>query len=681
MNITRARIIQVVIMFIIHVTTLFLLQRWVLTGFDADSLRALVVVTILLGFAQSVFWWVFINFFSRLPVWLYPIITFVLNGALVYMIGNLVRGITIDSLSTGIWITLWLTAVDAILGGIFSLDEDSQFDRSVIKRMVSRRGNPTPTDVPGFLYLEIDGLSEKLFRQAIEKGYMPTMKRWIDQGTHQIVGWETDFSSQTGAMQTGILLGNNTDIPAYRWWDREQKRMIMSGLPKDAQAIEARLTTGRGLCSDGGSSRGNMFSGDATESMFTFSTIRNKERGRGPGFYFYLFSPYVVARLVTRFSTEVIKEWWEAAAQRRRKDKYRVSARNLPYALLRAFMGPVLQDLVTYTTISDILRGLPAVYALYPGYDDLSHFAGMSSPEAFESLHEVDRYFARIENATKLAPRPYHLIVLSDHGQSLGPTFKTAHGMSLEELVKSLVSPDQDVYYTMTHNDNWDNISAVLSESANANTRTAGLIRRMLASRSHDGYVEVAPQNATAEVEEAKAENAKVVVFGSGCTGLVYFTDSPQRMTFEQIQDTHPELVLGLQSHPGIGFVLVRSEIQGDIVIGKGGVHYLVDDHTEGIDPLAHYGPHAADHLRRESSYSNCPDLVVNTLYDPATQELAGFENQVSHHGGLGGLQNHPFILHPTVLPYDGTPIITAVAVHGLLRSWREQVQNLNGTN
>jgi hypothetical protein len=189
--------------------------------------------------------------------------------------------------------------------------------------------------------------------------------------------------------------------------------------------------------------------------------------------------------------------------------------------------------------------------------------------------------------------------------------------------------------------------------------------------------VEVVPQNAAADEQAAKAESSKVVVFGSGSTGLIYFTDSPQRMTFEQIQDAYPELILGLNNHPGIGFSLVRSEAQGDLVIAKGGVYYLSDDHVEGIDPLANYGPNAARHLRRESSYSNCPDLVVNTVYDPATEELAGFENQVSHHGGLGGPQNHPFILKPASLPYDGQPIIGAESVHHLLRAWREQVQGL----
>ncbi|PWB54294.1 MAG: hypothetical protein C3F13_07100 [Anaerolineales bacterium] len=676
MKIKKIPVVKIIAVFIVHALTLFILQKN-MTGFQVDTLTSLTVLTIALGLSQSLFWWIFINFFTWLPSILYPIITFILNGVLVLLIGNMVKGITITSVSTGIWIAIWLAAVDAVLGELLSLDEDARFDRSVTRQMVKRLSNPTKTDVPGFLFLEIDGLGIEKLRMAMDKGYTPTMKRWVDQGSHKLISWETDSTSQTGAMQTGILLGSNWDVPAYRWWDRTQKKMVMSGKPKDAQSIEERLSTGIGLLTDGGASRGNMFSGDATESMLTFSTLRKREGDRGPGFYFYLFSPYVVARLFTRFTLEVIKELWQASAQRRRKDKYRVKRRNFAYSFLRGFMGPVLQDLVTYTVISDLLRGVPAIYALYAGYDDLNHFAGLQAPETFEALHEVDRYFARLEAALKSAPRPYHIIVLADHGQSQGPTFQVAHGQTLEQLVKVLIKNDNDVFYSDAHNDSWDNLNSVLSESANANTRTAGLMRKMLASRSHDGYVEVAQEGITTDKVETKAENAKVVVMGSGCTGLIYFTDASQRMTFEQIQTAYPELLLGLKDHPGIGFILVRTESQGDIVVGKQGVHYLVDDKVEGADPLENFGPNAAFHLRRESSFGNCPDLLVNTVYDPVTEELAGFEEQASHHGGMGGPQNYPFLLHPAVLPHNGSPVIGAESVHHLLRSWREQVQDL----
>jgi hypothetical protein len=569
--------------------------------------------------------------------------------------------------------TLGLTAVNAILAGVLALDIDERFDRNVTYKMVLKRNKPTPSNVPGIIFLEIDGLGEKIFRHALAEGHMPNLKRWLDRGSHTVLGWETDFTSQTGAMQTGILLGNNDDVPAYRWWDRATKRIIMSGNPKDAKVIEARLSNGKGLLSDGGASRGNMFSGDAAESLLTMSTVLDRSRSSGPGFYLYLFSPAVVSRMVVRYLTEVFKEWGQAFQQRRRKDKYMVSARNIPYGFFRALMGTFFQELATYTVISDIVRGVPAVYALYAGYDDLSHFAGMNTPEAYEMLTEIDRYYGRIERAVELAPRPYRLVVLSDHGQSLGPTFKAAHGMSLEDLVKGLVANDQEVFAAVDNHEAWDNINAFLSESVNANTRTAKVLRTALRSKEQDGGVAMGPHRdeKEADQEQAKAQEARVIVLGSGSTGLIYFGDAGERLTYEQIQERYPELILGLFKHPGIGFVLVRSEENGDMVLGQGGFHYLKDDTVEGNDPLAIYGPNAARHLRRESSFSNCPDLIVNTLYDPISEELAGFENQVSHHGGLGGPQNHGFIFHPAELPVDGAPIIGATHVYSLLRSWR----------
>jgi hypothetical protein len=564
-----------------------------------------------------------------------------------------------------------VTIVNAILGAFLSIDEDNVFDRSVTGRMVRKFGKPTKTDIPGFLFLEVDGLGKALLHHALDEGFMPTLKRWLDQGTHSLTGWETDYSSQTGAMQTGILLGKNDDVPAYRWWDRSAQKIVMSGDPRDAVAVETSLSTGRGLLAVGGASRGNMFSGDATESLFTMSTVLDRKRSTGPGFYFYLFSPYVVIRLISRFVIEVLREWLEAWQQKRRKDKYIVKARNLPYAFFRGFMGPVMQDLATYTVISDVLRGVPAIYALYAGYDDLSHFAGMNSPEAFKVLHETDRYFARIERALKDAPRPYHVVVLSDHGQTLGPTFESAYEVSLETLVDALIAGKGDVYLAQGTDETWDKLHALLTESIHDDTRTARVLRRMFRSRTKDDVVQVAPISENQEVAKAK----KAVVMASGCVGLIYFTGSKERMTQEQIQEAYPDLILGLVKHPGIGFVMVQSKEHGPMVLGKNGIYFLSDDKVEGEDPLKPFGPNAARHLKRENGFLNCPDILVNTAYDLQTQEMPGFEDQVSHHGGIGGPQCHPFLLHPASLPVGDEPIVTATALHNVMRGWRDQVQ------
>jgi len=204
----------------------------------------------------------------------------------------------------------------------------------------------------------------------------------------------------------------------------------------------------------------------------------------------------------------------------------------------------------------------------------------------------------------------------------------------------------------------------------NANTRTSSVVRTAMRSRTQeDGTVKVGPDKAG---EQQKAQDSSIVVLGSGCTGLIYFRDAQKRLTYEEIQERYPDLILGLSKHPGIGWVLVRSSENGDMIIGHKGIHFLDKDQVEGEDPMAVYGPNAVRALKRETSFEHCPDLLVNTLYDPITEELAGFEDQASHHGGLGGPQNHPFILHPVSLTAPAEPILGAEKVHDLLRAWRD---------
>ncbi|MEN6409423.1 MAG: alkaline phosphatase family protein [Anaerolineaceae bacterium] len=675
------RILHFAVITIVNVITLLLLTVF-MKDFQIQSIEGAIGVALVYVFAQVIYWWLFIDFFSRFPVWLYPLITFLLAGGILLILGNLLSGIWIMGMNTAIWIIMILTSVNTILGSLLSLDIDSIIDRHITQKFIHRVGKVTETSVPGFLFLQIDGLSEKVLRQALNRGDMPTLKRWLDAGTHQLTGWETDFTSQTGAMQAGILLGNNEDIPAYRWWDRQQGRIIKVGDPRDAEAIESRLSGGNGLLSLGGASCGNLFSGDSSESLFTFSTLLNPKRKTGPGYYLFLVNPFLIARLGTRFLICVLKEWWQAWRQRKRGDSYTVNSRNFFYAFLRAAAGPFLQDLTTDIVISDELRGIPAIYNLYVGYDDIAHYAGMEAPESYATLAEIDRYIARIERTLKAAPRPYHIVVLSDHGQSTGPTFETAYGITLEHLVEGLIDPANPVYAAANASEAWDYINTFLNESINTESRMVKVLRTMLRSRTRGGVVSLGPDQKpeAIEKEKSKIENAQMIVLASGCTGLIYFTHAGQRITYEEIQSRYPELILGLLEHPGIGFVLVHSAETGAMVLGKGGIYFLDNDLVEGENPLANYSAHAPALLRRESNFPNCPDIIVNTTYHPETQELCSFENQVSHHGGLGGPQNHPFLLFPRQLPLADKPIVGAESIYQIFSGWRRAIQHPDET-
>ena len=67
------------------------------------------------------------------------------------------------------------------------------------------------------------------------------MASWLAEGTHRLLEWETDLSSQTGASQAGILLGKNDDIPAFRWVDKPTGKVIACSGPDDCKAIERVL--------------------------------------------------------------------------------------------------------------------------------------------------------------------------------------------------------------------------------------------------------------------------------------------------------------------------------------------------------------------------------------------------------------------------------------------------------
>ncbi len=159
----------------------------------------------------------------------------------------------------------------------------------------------------------------------------------------------------------------------------------------------------------------------------------------------------------------------------------------------------------------------------------------------------------------------------------------------------------------------------------------------------------------------------------SGCLGLVYLPLSAERLTLEQIVAAHPRLLDTLAGHPGIGFVMVRSQEHGPVVIGAAGRRRLSDDTVEGEDPLAPFDATAAEHLRRHDRFPHCPDSLVNGVYDPVADEVAPFEEFMGSHGGLGGPQTHPFAVVPSEWREPAKPIVGVEAMHEALLGWLAQ--------
>ncbi len=553
----------------------------------------------------------------------------------------------IDSFGLAMVVSLLAAAIDLILQVILGTNDDEQYTLRVVRRIARRQGSLAKDDSPGLICLEIDGLGLPVLERAMRSGHAPNLARWIAEDGYRLIEWETDLSSQTGASQAGILLGSNEGIPAFRWVEKDRGVIMSCSRPQDCAEIERRHATGNGLLVNGGASRGNLLSGEADDAILTISRLGDEVKAN-PGYRGFLANGFNVTRMVVLFAWEVVLELLAAGRQRRR-DVVPRGHRGGVYPFLRAVMCVFVRDLVIYSVLTDMMRGRPAVYATFASYDEVAHHSGLERPDTLEALRKLDQQFGRVANARAYAPRPYEIVVLSDHGQTQGATFKQRNGYGLDELVeRSLEGTDGMV--SLMGGDEIDTVAgAALGE---ATGRPVDKEDRRTAAG-----VPVGDQH--------------TVVMGSGNLGLIYLMEEARRLTFEELNERHPRLLPALREHEHIGWLLVRSSERGPLVLGPRGERELATGNVIGEDPLAPFSPRAAQHLLRTDGFEHVADIMVGSFYDPQLHEGCAFEELISFHGGLGGEQTEPFILAPPHLPLPDEELIGAAAVHEVLVSWR----------
>jgi hypothetical protein len=139
-------------------------------------------------------------------------------------------------------------------------------------------------------------------------------------------------------------------------------------------------------------------------------------------------------------------------------------------------------------------------------------------------------------------------------------------------------------------------------------------------------------------------------------------------------RNEHSSSLGRLRSHPGVGSLLVASRTDGGMVLGRSGSLRLDTGEVTGADPLAGYGPHAREQVARTHDFDSCADIMVNSAYDPETDEASAFEMHVASHGALSGPQSHGFLLYPSEFSPPPDPIVGAVQLHQVLPRWRSEL-------
>ncbi|HFE66307.1 MAG TPA: hypothetical protein ENJ93_03505, partial [Chloroflexi bacterium] len=516
--------------------------------------------------------------------------------------------------------------------------------------------------------------SYQRIQKAIEMGLMPTLKKMLESGTHRLSRIDCGLPSQTSACQAGIMYGDNHDIPAFRWYDKDDGRLYVSNNFTDAFELNLRYANGQGLLREG-TSINNLMSGEADNTLMTMSTMKGSKLGDSPrtskDLYLVFVNPYFFTRAIVLTVWDLLVEFFQGARQRIRNEFPRINRLEKGYPILRALTNVFLRDISAYTVILDIMRGSPAIYTTFVGYDEIAHHAGPDTKDALDSLHGFDKQLARILDVIEhKAPRPYDVFVLSDHGQSVGATFLQRYGMTLGELLEELAAGQGKV--------------AEINATENARGQTSALLQEIenLQTTSSVGRIQGAALNRTSKALEKRVQeeeitvpmDADVLALVSGNLANVYFPLRKGKITAPELEEAYPGLLESLVAHPGIGLVIIHEAgNDGDEpwVLSKSEGRNLRTGVIEGEDPLLPYGDaeFRAAQLLRLADFPHAGDLIViSTLYPDG--QVAAFEELVGSHGGLGGQQTDAFLFHPADM--DVPPTANSADVYHLLNARRD---------
>ena len=269
--------VRLLVVWFIDASALILMSS-ALPGFHINNVQIGFVAVALIAILNAILYPIVNYFLLPFTVLTLGALSLLLNAAVIWFASSLIPGIAINNLWTALAVVLGAGAINTLFSSLLAIDDENSYYRNIIQRIGSRRVPHIQRDCPGIIFLEIDGLAYPVLQRAMRHGHLPTLAHWLARGSHQLAEWECDLSSQTGASQAGILYGDNFNIPAFRWYEKNRQRIMTLSDPRVAAEIERRLSRQQGLLAGNGASRSNMFSGDAVTTMFTVSTLTNRPK-------------------------------------------------------------------------------------------------------------------------------------------------------------------------------------------------------------------------------------------------------------------------------------------------------------------------------------------------------------------------------------------------------------------
>ncbi|MHB8612844.1 MAG: alkaline phosphatase family protein, partial [Candidatus Dormibacteraceae bacterium] len=442
----------------------------------------------------------------------------------------------------------------------------------------------------GLVILHIDGLGADSLEQALRDGDMPYTQALINSEGYVVHRYRCGVPSTTPFAQAGILYGDNSEIPSFRWWDRERRVIVQFGAGSTFNKVADKYFHGcMPLTQDGACIAACYPAGAKDDFGIAYQDRRYSKHEKSRSAWSVLL-PYLANPIH-------IGDWvWQTVATLARiaNDYTFARARGKhparPYVISDALEEVFVHHLTRYAVVKAMRERYSPIYAGFYAFDETGHAFGPDDRSSLHILKHVDRTIRKIAGERG---DEYELVVLSDHGQIETVPFNEHGGSDFGAFVADLVP----------------------------------------------GFRVQQTKGKTYGPDQDKAIG-NVTVTGSGGLAHIYFADESRRLGYRELMARHPRLAPGLSELDKVALVMARDGTR-DVYLNKG--MELEGGALPALLGLYDDADILMGQLGRLNGFQNAGDLIVFGSFVGGKQ--VNFENQAGGHGSIGGEQLHPFLL------------------------------------
>lgn len=467
--------------------------------------------------------------------------------------------------------------------------------------------------------VHIDGVSANVLERALREGVMPFVQHLIDSEGYALHRYRCGVPSTTPFAQAGILYGDNSEIPSFRWWDREQNLLVHFGYRSTfGKVADKHFQHSDPLTKDGACIAACYSAGAADDFGISYQE-RSYSRTPRSRSALRVLVPYVA-------NPVHLGDWlWQTVRVTTRTTRDMISARLRGRHPARSYIiSDVLEEifvhhLTRYAVEKAMREGYSPIYGGFYAFDETAHAFGPGDPSAIRILKQVDQTIERL--ASKRGDE-YELLLLSDHGQVDTIPFADAFGRSFGAVIAEMMP----------------------------------------------GY-QVQEMKGQAFGPAKETANGTIYVTLSGGLAHLYVGGRAKRMQYSELAALRPNLAVDLSAQEGVGLVMAR-EGPHDIFIkdrqdlSGAALEQVLEPYDEPDILVAQ--------LSRLNSFGAAGDLIV--FGGSKDDRQVNFENQAGGHGSIGGEQLHPFVLAKKDWGLDTSSVRGAHELYPVLRRLRDHL-------